>query len=377
LSNINVLHVIDNLGLGGCQSLLKAFFEKQQQNNSISLFSLRKVKQTIHVGHQNIVEAQSLSKFSISPIFQLLHLIKDLNISVLHCHLFRSQVFGLIVKLLFKPKLKIIFHEHGRVFGSENKFKFDDFIYIKFLKYFSFKVDCFISISKACSDKLVKRCHIKPEKIIVLYNFISDKFLNSNSRVVANESKFDKTENLFTIGFAGRLIKRKGWKTFLKAAKLLNEHGNISFIVAGNGPDRNELITLMKEYNLSNKIAYLGFVNDIINEFYKKINCLIIPSEWEPMGLVELEAQAIGIPVIASNVEGLNEIVIDNNNGLLFETNNFNELVAKILLIRNDKDLKNRLIENGFENCKNFNCNQYINKLDELYKSLGNARFKQ
>ncbi len=88
------------------------------------------------------------------------------------------------------------------------------------------------------------------------------------------------------------------------------------------------------------------------------------------MGLTEIEAQACGIPVIASNTEGLNEVVLDGETALLFEPENIKELEEKIRLMKNDKVLRNKLIINGLLNVKKYTREHYLDELFTVYRDL-------
>jgi len=83
-----------------------------------------------------------------------------------------------------------------------------------------------------------------------------------------------------------------------------------------------------------------------------------------------LEAQACGIPVLASNVEGLNEIIQDMETGILFEKGNFQKIAEKIELLVGNEVLKKRLINNSIANAQNYSLNEYIKNLKKIYSEL-------
>jgi glycosyltransferase involved in cell wall biosynthesis len=104
--------------------------------------------------------------------------------------------------------------------------------------------------------------------------------------------------------------------------------------------------------------------------FYMDIDCLVVPSLWEPQGLVEIEAQTLGVPVVASNTEALNEIVQDGQNGLLFETGNATDLADKILLLQSQPDLCNKLIAGGLATSRQYDVAGYVSRLKTMYEQL-------
>jgi glycosyltransferase involved in cell wall biosynthesis len=85
------------------------------------------------------------------------------------------------------------------------------------------------------------------------------------------------------------------------------------------------------------------------------------------MGLTEIEAQAMSVPVVASNVAALNEIIENKKNGLLFEVCNEKELAENIELLFKHKEVRNFLISSGLQSAKKYELSKYINELNKIY----------
>ncbi len=359
---INILHIIDHNGLGGAQRVLDGILKLKDNRIKLNAYALRKKENEMEI--TDLITCDSYKKYSLKPFKELLHLIKINCINILHCHLLKSQIFGWVIKKFYYPKVILIFHEHGRIFRNS-------LISANFLRFASRHVDLSIAVSKATKNKLIQKTKINSNKIVVMHNFIDLKKFN-HKRVSINDVKRFKyklgiKDTDFVIGFAGRLVERKGWKDFIKAAILLSKnYVDMKFLIAGDGSDRKRLLNMIsKNYN----IAYLGYF-DQMDIFYKTLDCFVIPSQWEPMGLTELEAQAMGTSVIASNVDGLNEVIKDKENCLFFEPRNSKDLVKKIETIYSNKELKTKLISNGFQNVKKYSLNKYNKNLERIYKNL-------
>jgi len=364
MKKIKILHVIDHLGFGGAQTVVKGIFEKQKDNKDIFLYALRKRKENIKITHDNINIENSNAKLSLIPLLTLNRIIKKEKIEIIHCHLFRSQVYGWVLKKLFFPKIKLIFHEHGRIFQNSWYFLF-------FLKIAQQRVDLFIAVSKTTKSRLIK-ARVPKKKILVLYNFVDlEKFNRKNIiwNVQKEKEKLGIKKEDYILGFAGRLIKMKGWRTFIRAANLLKNKKDIKFLIVGDGPERKKMLTMIKGNNLREKVFYLGYVKNMI-WFYSLVGCLAIPSYWESMGLVAAEAQSMGVVVLAANVPALNEVIIDKKNGLLFKKNNTKDLVDKIKIIYGNEKLRKKLIKNGLKNIKKYSLNNYVSKLNKLYRKI-------
>jgi len=359
-TNKNVLHVIDSLGLGGAQTIVKGIFEAQPENGNIFLYALRKRKINIGIKHRNNFTYKSKSRLSPFPLLKIRKIVKEESIQTLHCHLFRSQVFGWLLKKLFFAEIKLIFHEHGQIL--KKKCYYD--VCTKIMKG---DVALYIAVSHAIKNKLIKTAGINPNKAVVLHNFVDlNRFhIKQNFNKGREKEKLGFKKKEYVVGFAGRIIKMKGWGEFARAAAILTrKHPQIKFVIAGDGVDKNRMLGLLEKLDVKNHVKYMGFVSDM-NFFYNLIDCLVIPSHWEAMGIVAIEAQAVGVPVIASNVCGLNEIVINKRNGLLFEPKNERDLAKKIGFMYKNRKLRDTIIENGTKRVKKYSLSNYLVKLEE------------
>ena len=120
----------------------------------------------------------------------------------------------------------------------------------------------------------------------------------------------------YHIGFIGRLIPLKGVPLLLHAAKELQQRGiNFKLSIAGSGQEKNSLVELAKKLQLEESVSFLGNIKDVAS-YYDSLDFLVMPSLREPLGLVALEASSRGLPVIASHVDGLSEVVVSEKNGI-------------------------------------------------------------
>ena len=356
------LHIIDSFGLGGAQTVVKGIFEKQKENKDIFLFVLRKRDITTKISHKNKFICTSKAKYSFKPIKELRKVIKENNIEILHCHLFRSQVFGWILKKIYFPNIKLIIHEHGQIFQK-------DWHYNQFMKIAQKQADLFIAVSNATKKELIDKANISKNKIKILYNFVDlDKFnrINITGNIEKEREKIGIKKDEYVIGFVGRLNKVKGCEYLIKALPYLKFKYKV--LITGDGPEKEKLEKLCKKLNVENNIIFLSYREAL--EVYSILDCLIVPSIYESFGLSVIEAQACKIPVIASNLLSLNEIIEDGENGLLFKQKDEIDLVEKIMLIYNDKDMRDNIIEKGLKNVKKYSLDNYLVKLNIIYREI-------
>ncbi len=357
-----ILHIIDNLGLWGAQTVVKGIFEIQNWFNDVFLFAMRKVEINTQINHSNIIINNTNNKLSF-PIIKLIKVIKENNIEVIHCHLAKSQIIWWLLKTLFFPNIKLVLHEHWEIFE-------DGKIYPFIMNSFRNKVNVYLWVSNATKLKILEKTNYNENQIKVIYNFVDlDKFFKiDNIDLELERKKYELEKNDFVVWFASRLNEAKWYKEFLDSAKILiNKWNNIKFIIAWDWPDKNIINEYIEKNNLNNSIKMIGYVKNM-NIFYNIIDIFVFPSHRESLWITWIEANSCACPVIATNIEWLNEIMIDKHNALLFEKKNSLDLSEKIEKLYNDENLKNELIKNWLEEVKKYSLNKYIIELNKIYE---------
>jgi glycogen(starch) synthase len=148
-----------------------------------------------------------------------------------------------------------------------------------------------------------------------------------------------------TILFAGRLEYEKGVQTLLEAMPdIERELPGVELIVAGNGTYRPELERVAQELELDGSVRFQGFAEETrLRTLYREADVAVVPSLYEPFGLVVLEAMASGTPVVAAETGGLREILTDGSTGLHFPPGEARALARVVLRVLKDPALGGRL----------------------------------
>lgn len=198
-----------------------------------------------------------------------------------------------------------------------------------------------------CSEFMKRKMDTNPlfkDKTVVLHNFIEKP-----------EVKSVKKEDY--VLYFGRFSREKGVRTLLEAAKRLP---NIKFVFAGSGD-------YVEEMNSINNVKYVGFqTDDTLDTLIRKARFSICPSEWyENCPFSVMESQSKNTVVIGARIGGVPELVIDGENGLLFESGNVDSLVDAITRLWNDDKLLERL-ETACNNIEKDDVNQYVKKYLEI-----------
>lgn len=200
--------------------------------------------------------------------------------------------------------------------------------------------------------------------------------LNRNTTFIYNpltiNNKESKISNLMNkqIIFVGRLILRqKGLDHLIQIAK--NLKGGWKILVAGDGPDKERLIQMIKDDNLDNKIILKGPLDgEELVDFYLSGSVFISTSRWEGFGLVLTEAMALGLPVVSFNNSGPNEILSNGKYGILVEKNNLGEFSKELNLLIENPKLRESFQKKSIRRVEDFKREVIINQWEAYLKEI-------
>jgi glycosyltransferase involved in cell wall biosynthesis len=179
--------------------------------------------------------------------------------------------------------------------------------------------------------------------------------------------------NTIKIGFTKALRKIYGPDTLLHAIAIVKNYiPNLEVNLAGDGEMKTELENLIKELNLVDNVNLVGFIdNEDIYEFIDKHHLMVMPSRQESFGVSALEASAAGRAVIATNVGGIPEVVIDNETGILVNSDNSKELAEAIIKLCSEPSLMTQMGQAGHEFVKNnYAWDNSLDKMINLYRKI-------
>jgi glycosyltransferase involved in cell wall biosynthesis len=181
-----------------------------------------------------------------------------------------------------------------------------------------------------------------------------------------------------TIIYLGRLKKYKSIDHLLTGFSLLLERmPEARLVIVGEGDYKGRLMDLAGKLNLENRVEFTGYVDK--QEKVKRLQkswVAVYPSLKEGWGLTNIEANACGTPVIASNVPGLKDSVIEGKTGLLFEYGNVQQLSGCMLKILSDTEYRENLIRGGLSWARSFSWDETAAKTLELMKSIVEERLR-
>ncbi|MBI5680846.1 MAG: glycosyltransferase family 4 protein [Methanobacterium sp.] len=261
-------------------------------------------------------------------------------------------------------KYPVIITVHG-IMATEYKFnKGLNFIggFISYLleKYAFRKAKNIIVCSEVMKKEIGK---LSRAKVYVVPNGVDCKKIDnfSSSKVVIHPS----------IIYIGLLEKIKGVDTLIKAINIIKDDiPEIHFYIAGKGSQEENLRKLTKKLGLENNIDFLGYISgEEKYSNFKSVDICAVPSRYESFGITILEAMACGKPVIASNVGNIPSLV-DENTGILFESENEKDIAQKIINLLKNQDLRDKMGLNAEKRAKEFDWDKISEKTVNIYKKI-------
>jgi len=357
---LNILYLNNEMTVGGVAKCILKLSKELNKDHHIVIASkksgaLLSEFEKIGIKKYNIIDVSSkLPSRIIMNIKKIIEIVKNENIDVIHSH---HRMTTLLAKITSKfINVKVIHTQHLCI---EDKFKATGLVLSN--------IDI-ITVSDAAKKILVEKCKLNPKRISTIYNTIETKCDNKE----IDERLLDlKRKGHFIIAQVSRIVDYKGVYDFVEVAKKTKlEESNIKFILFGDGPEFNNLNEIIRKEGLSDDIYLLGIKNNII-EHLKYIDILILCSYIEGLPLAPLESFSQGIPVIATNIDGTNEEIIDDYNGYLVEMKDIDGFKRKILSIYKNEEKYNRLKENSIKTFnEKFTTKKYVDKHKRLYENI-------
>lgn len=256
-------------------------------------------------------------------------------------------------------KLNIPHIWHIREFGEED-FGFKPVVNQKYIKKILDESKFIILISKALKNKYSK--YEIDDKLRLVYNgFHIEKLCAS-----IQKKHFNKEINLL---IAGQVCEAKGQDQAIAAVGKLRKKGYpINLFIAGK-VDEEYLNKSIAEYKGEEWIKVLGLVQDMY-KLRDKMHIELVCSRNEAFGRVTLEAMLHGIPVIGSNAGGTVELIKDRSTGMLYKCGNIDDLVEKIEVLINDRDLYEQIVKNSSEFAREFTIEKTVNEVLKIFNEI-------
>jgi len=372
----NILYVIDNLEFGGGE---RGFAQLACRLNR-DLYS-------VHVAcnpggifweklsgiNVNRFALNMENKFNAGNIFKLAQIINKRRIHVVHSQGLRTDFLARIASRLLRNSPKIISTVQMPVEGFDVNplrktiYKYLDTVSERY-------VDKFITVSQTLKNSLIIDHKIPKHKISKIYNGIELKEYKPTDigewRKEIRE-EFRVPENVFLIGAIGRMVWQKGFEFLIRSLpKIEKTKHETKTIIVGEGPERERVQNLAQRLMIEKNVYFAGFRNDV-KKILSAIDVLVIPSLLEGFPMITLEAMAMAKPIIATDIDGINEQITNRENGVLIPAKNIDALAAEIINLIDDRKTAKVFGEKSRKKVEQkFSVEKMVKKTEATYNSL-------
>lgn len=356
---IRVLEIIDTLGTGGAEVLL-CDLALQFRLSGVAVEILCLTSQCFQLENRLTAEGikviHSPSSSPYSP-FQILAVKKQIaagQYDLIHSHLFPAQLWTCLGALLAKPDVPLVTTEHSTWNRRRRQIfrPLDQWMYARYAV-----VACIGEATESALRDWVGRQ--SPPTMVVPNGIDVERFVRASGARTTRA----KT-NCTTLICVASLTDSKGHEVLLRAVGRL---ANIEVLLVGDGPKRLDLERLAANLGIAGQVRFLGNRSDV-PALLAAADIYIQPSCWEGFGIATLEAMAAGLPVVASDVPGLRDVVGDA--GLLFKTGSAADLTECVARLMSDPDLRSRLASLAQKRSRQFSIQAAAAAYVRLYKSV-------
>jgi glycosyltransferase involved in cell wall biosynthesis len=263
----------------------------------------------------------------------------------------------------------IIHHVHG--WGLQDDMsKMTRMIYVASERFCAILSSRLIAVSKPNIEKGLANNICKEDKFALIYYGIHlENFQQQVDRqAICSDLGLDPECKI--VGQIGRLDKQKNPLDFIRAAAMVVEkYPKAQFVIAGDGILRPECENLIKELNLTGKFFLLGYRNDI-NLIYPILSLTAMSSLWEGLPVVFQESMSAGRPIVANDVDGARDVIINGETGYLVTPHQPQEMADRILTLLNNETLCNQMGVTAKQNAQQYSSENMIKHIVSLYIEL-------
>lgn len=339
-------------------------FNRERYN--VSLVSLRRKdlsEETLESLGIDITYLQK-SRFDPLTLTALLKVIRRKRIDILHLHGYGATTFGRIAAGL--RGIPTILHEHANLTTTPWFQKVADAVLEP-------ETDLALAVSESTADFIIRARQIPPDKVKVVYLGVPlDEFSRTRAPAAIAEARvaLGAAPGDFVFGSVTRLHDSKGNSYLVEAAKLvLERRPDARFVIVGEGPLLPELEAQASALGLGDRLRFAGFAKDVA-QVVSAFDVSLFPSLWEGTPLTVFEALAMGKPIVATDADGLTDVLTHDLNALLVPKRDAPALADAMIRLMAEPETRNRLAEAARATSKRYDIDAFVAKMERLYDLL-------
>ena len=369
MHNIRVMHLLHSLETGGLEkgtaTLVNNMNPEIFESSICCLSGLGASLNLIKKEGLKIFDMKTTDAHELFLFLKLARLFREQRVDILHAKGWPALFDGVLGARIAGVPV-VIYSEHGK--------NTDDFFEIKKRRVWTRRLlapfmDKIVTVSEELKRGLVEITGLNEKRIVCIHNGVE--FFDICVESAKKRKELGVEQGDILVGTVGRLDPVKNFDIFIRSAEMvLKEFPQVKFLLVGDGPIRKDLELLVSELGLSRHVIFLGERNDVA-ELLNVMDIFVLPSKSEGLSNTILEAMSVGLPVIATNVGGNPELVIDGETGVLIQPWDASVLAAAIINLLRDNEKRKKMGDAGFIKAKGeFSIEKMVKSYEELYLSL-------
>ena len=365
MNSPHILHLIDSLNVGGTEGKLFdliAGLLTRGYKISVGYCTPGPWAGKLKELGVNITQLHHFGRIDPLLLARVFRLIRSDPPQIVHTHLFKSDFHGRLAACLADVPV-VIGGLHNSDPWAQNRLF--GLIYGATARC----TDCLIAVSDDVRQYHIAHTGVAPEKVVTIENGVDlDRFKVQDDAGQRLRSELGIEASAIVFGVIGRLKTQKAHSVFLEAAReILNRYPTARFLIVGDGPLRSELEAQARQLGLFPALIFTGLRADI-PVVLSALDVLVLPSHWEGLPNVVLEAMAAGRPVVATAIAGIRGVVLSGTTGLLVPQGNPLSMAQACLDLAADRDLRVRFGSMGYEHVAiHYSLDKMIDRYDECY----------
>ncbi len=262
--------------------------------------------------------------YDVFAVKRIMKLIKDENIDIVNTHSGRDTLLAGVAGRLSGRKPAVVRTRHLAL-PITSKFTYN---------YLAHKI---VTVSEYVRNYLISE-GVPASKVTAVHTCVDLDSFNPDSANESLRKELGLNAEIPLVGMVAILRKKKGHHILLEAIPdVLKEIPETVFVLAGNGPQEANIISMLKEFGLGDKVFMLGLRNDV-PDILKSIDVFVLPTLQEALGTSFIEAMAMGKPVIGTDVGGVGELIADGENGYLVKPDSPSDLAKALIKVLQSDD---------------------------------------
>lgn len=372
MQKLNIVHICDHLGWAGSRMHgVKRLFawmipRFDPQKFTVSLISLRKRDPSDDTLESLGIDATYLhkSKFDPATLPALLKEIDRRGADLLHMHGYGATTFGRLAAA--RRRLPAVLHEHANLTDTPWFQKIADRLLAPY-------TDIALAVSKSTAQFVVRARLIPEDRTRVVYLGVPlEEFsrLRSGDEIGAARRALGVAPDTFAVGTVTRLMPSKGNEYLVEAARLVADRiPRARFYIVGEGELQKELEARARALELGDRLTFCGFRRDVA-EAFSAFDLAVFPSLWEGTPLTVLEALAMGKTIVATDADGLQDVLTDGTDARIVPRRDAPALADAIVSLAGDERERARLAANARETGAAYDIDVFVRKMQRLYTLL-------